>query len=252
MQIYLAAEAAELPVTDPRLRVACVDYHFARPFPAGLPVQREGAMLMGGDVDARRVPEIASECRRRELRAVLTGFGGSPALETARFCDGLLRQGLQPILTESAWRAGCGAEELISTALSGGDLRSRLEEARARCPQLCLDLERLCRSFPLPCPDGEGDPLPRQTLTWLLRRGAKPSFSEELMCKAFHAEIKGETRFILFDDRETLCRKAVLAASLGIGRVFLLYPEWSAEDALAAAEAAAGYGSDGKSPIIGG
>ena len=57
------------------------------------------------------------------------------------------------------------------------------------------------------------------------------------MCKAMHAEIRGQTRFILFDDRETLCEKVRLAASLGVGRGFLLYPEWSAEDASAAADA---------------
>ncbi len=237
MRLYLAAEAAEMPEPEPRLRAACVDYHFSRPFPGSLPPRREGVMLLGGDLDSRRISEIAEECRRRELTAVLAGFGHSPALETARFCDGLLRRGLTPILTESAWRDGCGAELMISTALSGGDLRTRLEEAAARCPQLCLDLERLCRSFPLPCPDGEGEALSRQALGELLRRGRKPSFSRELMCKAMQTEIRGQTRFILFDDRETLCEKVRLAASMGVGRGFLLYPEWSAEDAAAAADA---------------
>ncbi len=235
MQLYLAAETAEMPELQTGLRAACVDYHFSRPFPAALPPKPEGVMLLGGDIEARRTPEIAEECSRRELTAVLAGFGHSPALETARFCDGLIRRGIAPILTESAWRSGYGAELMISTALSGGDLPSRLEEALARCPQLCLDLERLSRVFPLPCPDGEGGPISRQTLQGYLRRGARPFFSEELMCKAFHVEEKGETRFILFDDRETLCRKVRLADSLGIRRGFLLYPEWSVEDAAAAA-----------------
>ena len=237
MQLYLAAEAAETPDVDPRLRLVCVDYRFDRSFPQGLPQAPEGVMLLGGDLSARRVGEIGEECARRGLRAVLAGFGHSPALETARFCDGLLRRGLRPILTENAWQAGCGAEMMISSALSGGDLRTRLEEALGRCDGLCLDLERLRRSFPLPCPDGEGEALSARALADLLHRGAKPSFSEELMCKAFTAEIKGETRFVLFDDRETLRRKLRLAASLGVRRGFLLYPEWSAEDAAAAADA---------------
>ena len=239
MQLYLAAEAAEMPELDARLRKVCVDYHFQRPFPRGLPQAPEGAMLLGGDLTSRRTGEIVEECARRSLRAVLAGFGHSPALETARFCDAPLRRGLQPILTENAWQAGCGAEMMISSALSGGDLRTRLEEAMERCGGLCLDLERLRRSFPLPCPDGEGEALSAGALAEALRRGAKPAFSEELMCKAFTAEIKGETRFVLFDDRETLRRKARLAASLGIRRGFLLYPEWSAQDAAAAAAAAA-------------
>ena len=61
---------------------------------------------------------------------------------------------------------------------------------------------------------------------------------------SFTAQIKGEMRFILYDDRETLCKKVHLAASLGVRRGFLLYPEWSAEDASAAAEAAE------KTPVI--
>ncbi len=234
MQLYLAAETAEKPELDGRIRFACVDYHFARPFPPALPEAPEGVMLLGGDIDSRRVGEIAEECRRRSLTAVLAGYGRGPALETERFCDGLLRRGLTPILTENAWRNGCGAEMLISTALSGGDLRSRLEAAMTKCGGLCLDLERLCRSFPLPCPDGEGEELSPRALAEFLRRGAKPAFSEELMCKAFTAQVKGETRFVLFDDRETLCRKVSLAASMGIRRSFLLFPEWSAGDDAAA------------------
>ena len=244
MLLYLAAGTAEAPSLDARLRPCCVDYDFARPFPTGLTKAPEGVMLLGGDLSARRTREIASECARRGLTAALAGFGHSPALEMARFCDGLLRLGVQPILTENAWQDGCGAEMLVSSALSGGELQSRIEEALARCPGLCLDLERLCRSFPLPCPDGEGEELSRQELASLLRRGAKPGYSRELGCKAFTAQVKGEMRFILYDDRETLCKKVHLAASLGVRRGFLLYPEWSAEDASAAAEAAE------KTPVI--
>lgn len=235
MQLYLAAEAAELPETDGRLKIACVDYDFAAPFPQGLPPRREGVMLLGGDLTARRAGEIAEECARRELTAVLTGFGHSPALETLRLCDALLRRGLTPILAERAWQAGAGAEMLISTAVTAGTLRQRLTEARDRCGALSLDLERLRCSYPLPGPAGEGAPLGREALASLLRRGAQPSFSEELMCKVFIAEMGGEKRFILFDDRETLCRKLALAENLGIRRGFLLYPEWSVEEASAAA-----------------
>ena len=244
MQLYLSAETGEMPDLDGRIRAACVDYRFDKPFPSGFKQAPGGVMLLGGDLTARRTREIGEECDRRGLTAVLAGYGHSPALETARFCDGLLRLGLQPILTENAWQAGCGAEMLISSALSGGDLRARIEEARDRCGGLSLDLERICRSFPLPCPDGEGEELSAQALAGYLRNGAKPSYSEELGCKAFSAQVKGETRIILFDDRETLCKKTQLAAALGVRRAFLLYPEWQAQDATAAYDAA------GKIPAI--
>ena len=126
MLLYLAAGTSEAPGLDARLRPCCVDYDFARPFPPGLAKAPEGVMLLGGDLTARRTGEVASECARRGLTAALAGFGHSPALETARFCDGLLRRGVQPILTENAWQDGCGAEMLVSSALSGGDLEGRI------------------------------------------------------------------------------------------------------------------------------
>ncbi len=238
MQLYLAAEAAEMPGMDPRLRAACVDYHFDKPFPDGLPPAPEGIMVLGGDLSSRRLPEIVDECRKRKLTAVLAGFGHSPALETERFCDGLLRRGLQPILTEYAWHRGCGAEMLLSSALTGGDLRERLREAKAKCPALCLDLEKLCRACSPDGPRAAWDDLSSRELSALLRRGAAPAFSEALMCKSLEAELHGVLRRVMFDDRETLCRKSALAASLGVERCFLLYPEWSAQDAQAAADAA--------------
>ncbi len=238
MQLYLAAETAEMPGMDAGLRAACVDYHFDKPFPDGLPPAPEGVMVLGGDLSSRRLPEIVEACRKRSLTAVLAGFGHSPALETERFCDGLLRRGLQPILTEYAWHRGCGGEMLLSAAQTGGDLRERIGEAKAKCPSLCLDLERLCRAFPPGGSRADGEELGMRELSALLRRGAAPAFSEALLCKTLEAEVHGARRMILFDDRETLCRKAALAAALGVERGFLLYPEWSAPDALAASEAA--------------
>lgn len=234
MRFYLCASSDERPRTDPRLLAACVDYRFDKPFPSGLPMCPDGVMLMGGDMRSDRTGEIGAECRRRGFAAVLAGFGAAPGVEVFRFCDGVLRQGLTPILTETAWRTGCGAELMISSAVTGGELRSRIEEARERCPDLCLDLERLRHSFRFPSPEGEGGPLSGKELSSLLRRGADVHFSEELACKAFTFEENGETRFVLFDDRETLVRKVRLAEEAGVGRCFLLYPEWNAEEAAAA------------------
>ena len=231
MLFYLCASSGERPKTDPRLLAACVDYCFERPFPAELPSCPDGVMLLGGDLCADRTGEICEECRKRGFKAVLAGFGTASGVEVFRFCDGLLRRGLTPILTENAWRTGCGAELLISAAVSGGELRSRLSEAKTHCSDLCLDMERLRHSFPIPCPDGEGTPVGESSLQAMLRQGAEVHFSEELVCKAFTAEEHGKASFILFDDRETLVRKAKLAAEMGVGRCFLLYPEWSVKEA---------------------
>jgi hypothetical protein len=157
-----------------------------------------------------------------------------------RFCDALLRRGISPILPEENWVPGCGGAMLVSTALSGGSLEERLRQALKRCPDLALDLERLRRRFPLPCPDGQGEPISREELEALLRRGAETQFSRELMCRAFPVAEGEDSAYILYDDRGTLREKVRLAASLGVRRGFLLLGEGSAEDASAALEAAEG------------
>ncbi len=240
MKLYLAGETRELLNAGTGLLCACVDYAFDKPFPRSLPPMPGGAMLLGGVLSARRAGEIAEECRARDLTAALAGFARASPLEVLRYCDALLRRSVIPILTESAWQPGCGGERLLSTAVTSGDLRDRLEKALLESPELCLDAERLCRSVPLPGSDGEEAPLSPRDLEGLLRRGARPAFSRELMCKTLRAVIGGQDRLVLFDDGETLREKLRLAASLGVKRAFLLYPEWSVRDALEAQDALAG------------
>lgn len=240
MKLYLAGETRELLAAGTELLGACVDYAFDRPFPTDLPPMPGGAMLLGGALSARRAGEIAEECRARDLTAALAGFGDATPLEALRFCDALLRRSVIPILTESAWQPGCGGERLLSTAMAAGDLGARLEKAQRESPDLCLDVEKLCRAYPLIGESGEGAPLSPRELNALLGRGAKPEFSRELMCKVLHTEFRGEPRRVLFDDGETLREKLKLAASLGVKRAFLLYPEWSAREAAAAREALSG------------
>ncbi len=236
MKLFLTGAAEELTGLPPGLGCAPVG------FPAGafLPPGREGALVLGGSPEAGRAAFLASECRRRGFSALVAEAGSPSALEVMRFCDALLQQGVTPILPEESWVPGCGGAMLISTAVSGGSLEERLLEALDRCPDLALDLERLRRRFPLPCPDGQGEPISREELEALLRRGAETQFSRELMCRAFPAAEGEDGAFILFDDRETLREKVRLAASLGVRRGFLLLGEWSAEDASAALEAAEG------------
>jgi hypothetical protein len=245
MILYLTGAAEELTGLPPGLGLAPVGF----PDGVSLPPGREGALVLGERPEAGRAGSLASRCRRQGFSA-LVSEGGSPSpLELLRFCDALLRRGISPILPEENWVPGCGGAMLVSTALSGGSLEERLRQALKRCPDLALDLERLRRRFPLPCPDGQGEPISREELEGYLRRGAKAQFSRELMCKAFPLEDGEDSAFVLFDDRETLTEKVRLAEALGVGRGFLLLGEWSAEDAAAALEAAE---EQGKSPAISG
>ncbi len=242
MVLHLTGTAEELGELPPGLGFALVGPGAGAPLPSG----REGVWLPGEGPEAGRAAALASECRRRGFSALVSEGGSPSALEVLRFCDALLRRGIAPILPEESWVPGCGGALLISSAVSGGTLEERLRGALAKSPDLALDLERLCHRFPLPCPDGQGERISGEELEKLLRRGAAVQFSRELMCKAFPLEDGEESRFILFDDRETLVEKVCLAASLGVGRGFLLLGEWSEEDASAAAEAI----RQGKSPAI--
>ncbi len=119
------------------------------------------------------------------------------------------------------------ASVYICTAISGGCLRERLEEAR-QCfgNRLTLDLQRLRMSFPLPCPGGEGCPMTQEELQNLLEQ-QQPSifYSKDLCAKYFTYPCDGELRFVLFDDGETLQKKIRLGSELGIQTGFLMYPE---------------------------
>ncbi len=213
------------------LKPARIFYHFDRPFPAPPPVPG-GIMVLAGDVRASRSQEIAAECRRCGYGGILCGYGSSSTLELLRLCEAMERRGLRVYLQEHAWRSGCNACVLLSSALSGGSLQKRIEEAQAAYGSIALDLERICRRFPLPCPDGTGFPLQSEEAKALQSRGSRPFFSEDLQCMAFHVTEGGKTSFVLYDTPETLQRKTLLARSLGVSSFFLLYPEWSEAEIL--------------------
>ena len=186
-------------------------------------------MILGGRVRAARSGETLRECRRRGITAVALGFSPCPSLELMRFCEALTRQNIRSIVAERAWQPGCPGAMLLSTAVSGGTLAERLRAALGRCRELVLDLEKLRRVFPLPSPDGQGLPLSPEELEQALAGEGRPFFSPELQCKALI--LRDPARFVLYDDGETLGRKAALAAGLGIRQGFLLMPEeWSPEE----------------------
>lgn len=117
---------------------------------------------------------------------------------------------------------------LVCTALSGGSLRQRLEEAGQAFGQkrLALDLQRLRMSFPLPCPSGEGKALSGEELEEMMaQRQPSVFYSGDLCAKYFTSTQEGESRFVLFDDAGTLRRKMQLGRELGIATGLLMYPE---------------------------
>lgn len=118
------------------------------------------------------------------------------------------------------------AAVLVCTALSGGTLRELLGNAIQRfgTHRIALDLQRLMMEFPLPCPSGEGAPLSSQELRQRMA-GRSVYYCDSLCARYFTRSEDGKTRFVLFDDTDTLRRKMALAEELGITEGFLMWPE---------------------------
>ena len=125
-------------------------------------------------------------------------------------------------------RGGADADAcvVVSTALSGGTLRRRLEEVcRHFTPRpVTLDLACVRADFTLPAPYGDGTMLTAQQLASL--RAQRPVFfSPELCARYFTYEQEGMTHLVLFDDADTLRRKIELGAELGVAAGILSLPE---------------------------
>jgi len=80
--------------------------------------------------------------------------------------------------------------------------------------------------FSLPEPSGEGRPLTWEALRQLMAEEAPAVFfSGDLCARYFTYTRGGQTRFVLFDDAETLAQKLRLGGALGYRTAFLVYPE---------------------------
>ena len=184
------------------------------------------------------VRQIRHECAQRGYCAVAADFELPANRERAALVrelgETLERSGKGFYVPEHYGRIAPQARVMICTALSGGSLRLRLEEAGKTWGQgrLALDLQRLRMSFPLPCPTGCGVPLQQEELESLMAKH-RPSlfYSTDLCARYFTCREQGQTRFVLFDDADTLWKKIELGRSMGISTGFLLYPE--VEDLLA-------------------
>ena len=243
MQLFLAVTPDKLReaarYTD---RLAHVAYRVGpdgRLARQNLLARTRGGLMVLGDQGCGVIRDTAALCRDVWRECGNRGFGGvtadfeqPPSPDRTAFLEALGnilgRNNRRLYVPESYGRQVPQASVLVCTALSGGNLRQRLEE----CGQLygrqrlALDLQRLRMSFPLPCPSGEGRPMESHELADLLAQ-KQPSvfYSGDLCARYFTTAENDESRFILFDDAETLRRKIRLGQELGIGAGFLMYPE---------------------------
>ena len=174
--------------------------------------------------------EVLRECAARGFQGVLCAFDGPPIP--------LLRSAvaeLEPLLTRRGWPlyvtepyAAGGARVLISSALSGGSLRLRLEEAVERYgrERVVLRVERVAEDFPLPSPGGSGVPLTQEELARRLEERAPAVFFSSELCAHYFTYMEQDgAHFVLFDDAGSIRKKLQVAGDLGISRAVLSYPQ---------------------------
>lgn len=104
---------------------------------------------------------------------------------------------------------------LISSAISGGTLRQRFQEAADTYPRRCwLLVEPLAMDFSLPCPTGCGEPAS-------IPSGCRQFYSQSLCCYYAHFFKNEQGHMVLWDTQATLETKLALAKECGfLGYVF--------------------------------
>ena len=243
MQLYLAVTPDKLReaarYTD---RLAHVAYRVGRDgrlTRRDLLARTRGGLMVLGDRECGPIRDSAAlcrdvwrECGNRGYGGVLADFEQPESEDRAVFLEALgrvlARNGRRLFVPECYGTRVPQAVVLICTALSGGDLRGQLGECRRQfgAGRMALDLQRLQMSFPLPCPTGEGEPLDREKLAEMLEKKRQSVFySHDLCAKYFTFTENEESRFVLFDDADTLRRKLRMGQELGISAGFLMYPE---------------------------
>lgn len=241
MQIYLAVTPNEAASA---LRVCPALAHIAYRIGADSTLLRQnplpfrGGLLSISDCQSPCVTQpkrlcdaVLRECERRDYAGVLLDFEGElrdDLLQFAGELSKLLTARKRKLYLPEAYAAVRDAAVLICTALSGGSLTGRLEEAIAAYGRgrIALDVQRLRMDFTLPARTGTGEPLDGEAFQRLTaREQSTVFFSPELCARYFTYVRRAVPHLVLFDDADTIRKKLELAQTLQIGEAFLMWPE---------------------------
>lgn len=208
---------------------------------ADLPPEITGGLMLvglpqplGEDADPRgAVRDILAVCQARALIGVVLDLEEAPSPYIAQLIEVLeselakSRRGL--FLPESYANFSQRAFLYLSSALSGGSLAQRLQDAAETygADRLALSLHRACEDFFLPAPTGSGRPIPREELRRRMARLEPRVHFSQALCAHYFTYMSRETgaHLILFDDEASLRKKREIAREAGIQRFFWLYPE---------------------------
>ena len=171
--------------------------------------------------------EILRECQARGFSGAILDFENRlPPLEqiAGQLNEQFARRGWTLYVTERYGPHAPQGRVMIPSALSGGSLQRRLEEALERFGEsrVTLALEKRRMDFFLPSPTGSGQPLTQQELEELKERLSPSVFFSGDLCARYFTYMSRDSgaHFVLFDDGDTLRRKIEVARRLGI-RTFL-------------------------------
>ena len=209
-------------------------------FRSGTPVPVRGGLMAvdaqgfdGRGESSVLCDEMVRECAARNFQGAVCDFEGPvlPLLERAvrELGERFARRNWRLYVPECYAACCSNARVMISSALSGGSLHARLEEAVRRYgPQrVTLAVERVAEDFFLPSPSGSGVPLSREALRAQLQE-RRPSvfFSHELCARYFtYMSRDSGAHFVLFDDGDTIRKKLQVARGLGIASAILAWED---------------------------
>ncbi|MCI8870959.1 MAG: hypothetical protein HFF39_10575 [Lawsonibacter sp.] len=190
---------------------------------------RGGLMVMddrgfdGWGEPAPLCDEVMRECAARGFQGVVCDFESqSPLLERAvrELGERLSRRNWRLYVPEAYAPCSPRSRVLVSSALSGGSLERRLEEAAERygLGRVVLAVQRVAEDFFLPSPSGSGSPLTQEELRRRIEtRQPSVFFSHELCARYFtYMSQDSGAHFVLFDDGDTIRKKLQLARGMGV------------------------------------
>lgn len=209
-------------------------------FRASIPVSVRGGLMVidntGFDGRGEAGPfcqEVLRECMARGYDGILCDFEGHPLQVLAQAVRTLgeltKKRGWPLYVTEAYASFSDSAIALIPSALSGGSLQQRLQEAVERfgAARVALAVERVAEDFFLPSPTGQGMPLTREELRQRLEERAPSVFFSSELCAHYFTYMSRQNgaHFVLFDDAGSIRKKLQVARNLGISSAVLAYPQ---------------------------
>lgn len=195
-----------------------------------------GSVLMiGGDTPPSSAGmdwfcrQVLSECHAQQAVGVMANWVCSIAgQQTAQRLEPILsRNQLSFWVPESFAQAVPTAQILLSSQLSGGTLRRRLQEALAQYGnRITLAIECTPWDFSLPCADGQGTALTLPTMRELFtQHRCRAWFSSEFCCAYFTYQQEEQIHLVLYDNAASVQAKLELAAELNLSGTLLFWDE---------------------------